>query len=428
MDAVSSRFKRQHSYHGITRRHPWRPGVSQIPILSTGALCVSVVSIVFSAIVLAVSDGETLHDWAESWTFTPTVYLSIASTITNITLHYALSDGLDVSWWRQALSSNTNVGDLHRTWAYGNSFFDALLSFRHANLIAVACIMVTLSPFNGPLLQRASHVTTRDTPVPRQLDVSIANQLPRNYTGYIIGRSDSPDLLTSNFTAVVRDYYQQAPVRLKSDCRTNCKAAVLGAGWAVDCQSSEYPYNMTEAQTENDSDSYDGWTQIFGSDFQWSSASPAIVQVGAQIKNARGCLGNLLIRNCTLVAATVQYPVELTPSTVSLADGTTIWDDIVVGALVNGSFYEDVYANDQKTTYGGMSRALHNRFGSYMLSLYGGPVGYQTLGDGESATAYVKDSQPQPDCDMTFDDPMDDMLAGARELMFRSRRQCWLIQ
>ena len=138
------------------------------------------------------------------------------------------------------------------------------------------------------------------------------------------------------------------------------------------------------------------------------------------MKNTPGCLGNLLVSNCTLVAATVQYSVELTSSTVSLANGTTMWDDIVIGPLINGSWYEDVYNNDGKTTYGGMARALHHRFGSYMLSIYGGPVGYQTMGDGESATAYIKNNQATPNCDMTFDDPMDDMLAGARELMFRS--------
>ena len=417
MEVISSLLKRQQSYKGIARRHAWTPGLSQIPLLSTAALLICAVSIVFSAIVLAVSDDQTLHDWANRWTFTPTVYLSIASTITNITLHYALSDGLDVSWWRKALSSNTNVGDLHRTWAHGNSFFDALMSFRHVNFIAVASVVVTLTPFNGPLLQRASHVRTRDSSMPRQLEVSVANQLPKNYTGYVLGRGSSPDLFTSNFTADVRAYYQQAPVRLVSDCRTNCKASVLGAGWAVDCQSSAYSYNMSAAQIENTSD---GWAQIFGSDFQWSSDYPAIVQVGAQIKNTRGCLGNLLVRNCTLVAATVQYAVELTSSTASLANGTTIWDDIVVGPLVNDSLTEDVYDNDGKTTYGGMARALHNRFGSYMLSIWGGAVGYQAIGDGETATAYVKNNRASPDCDMTFNDPMDDMLAGARELMFRS--------
>ena len=423
MEVFSSRLKRQQSYRGIARRHAWTPGLSQIPLLSTAALLISAVSIVFSAVVLAVSDGKTLHDWASHWTFTPTVYLSIASTITNITLHYALSDGLDVSWWRQSLRSDTNVGDLHRAWAYGNSFFDALLSFRHVNLIAVACVIVTLTPFNGPLLQRASHVRTRDSPIALQLEVSVADQLPKNYTGYVNGRGDWPSLFTSNFTAVVRDYYQQAPIRLKSGCLTNCKADILGAGWAVECQSSAYPYNMTEAQLENPN----GWAQIFGSDFQWTSDSPVIVQVGAQIKNTRGCLGNLLVRNCTLVAATVRYAVELTSNTASLANGTTMWDDTVIGPLVNGSWSEEngFYDADGKTTYGGMARALHNRFGSYMLSLYEGTVhsgsgGYQSYGEGESATAYVNNNQPQPDCDVTFDDPMDDMIAGARELMFRT--------
>ena len=145
-----------------------------------------------------------------------------------------------------------------------------------------------------------------------------------------------------------------------------------------------------------------------------------MLQVGAQLKNTHGCLGNLLVRNCTLVAATVQYSVELTSTTASLARGTTIWDDTIVGPLINGSFQEDLHLNDHKTTYGCMSRALHNRFGSYMFVMYQGAVEYDLQQDGELATAYVRYNQATPTCDMMFDDPMDDMLAGARELMFRS--------
>lgn len=406
------------AYSAVNDLNPWRPGTRQAPVASAGALVLSLVGVLLSAIILAVSDGRTLESWDDAATFSPATYLSIASTITNITLHFALDGGITISWWRRALRPNTQVADLHRIWSYGDSFFAALSSFRNFHLVALASILVTLAPINGPLLQRASRVASTDVPVNRTLSVQIAAQLPKNYTGYMTGRTAVPALLTTQFADVVRSYYRRDNIPSNSSCQGTCRTHVLGAGWAVSCDSSTVPYNMSEARRW--APDFPSWTQVFDSNFRWEADLPVIVQVGASFKTQNACTGDLVQRNCTLVAATVKYPVEIGSGSIALDPSTTIWDDAVVGPVVNGSIGESAIDNDGKTTYGGLQWALSGRFQSSMLMLYNGPNGYEILSYGELASAYATNVTAQPACDVIFTDPMDDMLAGARELMFRA--------
>lgn len=63
----------------------------------------------------------------------------------------------------------------------------------------------------------------------------------------------------------------------------------------------------------------------------------AYVSTGAglniQYKPSAGYEGELVVRNCTLQAGTIRYPVVIdgTSSTIHLKQGSTIWDDVVVG-------------------------------------------------------------------------------------------------
>lgn len=237
--------ERTPSYTSINSQQPWSPGWGRVPVRGAGALLISIIGIIFSAIVLSVSDGQTLENWSNHWTFSPTVYLSIASTITNITLHYALRDGMDVSWWKKSMASNTTIGDLHRTWYYGDSFFGALLSYRHFNLVAIASILVTITPINGPLLQRASRVDSRDASVTRNVGVSSVDQIPRNYSGHVTARTGVAGFLTPHFSNVVRNYYLQTPIPAATKCQNTCNGTVLAAGWTVSCESSYVPYVTT---------------------------------------------------------------------------------------------------------------------------------------------------------------------------------------
>lgn len=413
--------KRTHSdtaYSAVDDLNPWRPGKRQVPYASVAALLLSLVGILLSATILVVSDGQTLESWGKAASFTPSTYLSIASTVTNITLHFALSGGITVSWWRRALLLNSQVVDLHRTWSYGNNFFAAITSWRNFNLVALASILVTLAPINGPLLQRASRVTSIGVPLERTIAVQIAARLPQGYTGYMTGRTEVPALLTAQFANVVRSCYRRDNIPTNASCEGICNTHVLGAGWSVTCDSSTTPYNMSMAQ--HASPNYPVWTQVFDSNFRWQADLPAIIQSGASSKTQNACTGNLVLRNCTLIAATVKYPVIISSGTIALDPSSTIWDDVVVGPWINGSIPEGTFYNNGTTTYGGIQWALSGRFQSSMLMMYEGPNGYEIISYGELASAYATNVTSMPACDAIFTDPMDDMLQGARELTFRA--------
>jgi len=110
-------------------RYHWQPGLKHLPYKGLGALLLGLVGVVVSVAILIASNGDDVRRWR----FQPTVYLSIASTITNITVAYALLEGVTIAWWQKALKEGTNVGDLHRIWEFGHGFLSAVLSARHVS-------------------------------------------------------------------------------------------------------------------------------------------------------------------------------------------------------------------------------------------------------------------------------------------------------
>jgi hypothetical protein len=58
------------------------------------------------------------------------------------------------------MKPGTQLKDLHNNWAFGSYFLDSLFSGFACNLVALASIAASLTPINGPLLQRASSITS----------------------------------------------------------------------------------------------------------------------------------------------------------------------------------------------------------------------------------------------------------------------------
>jgi len=234
--------QREPNYSALaTTRYRWRPGLRQLPYAGLGALLLSLTGIVASIMVLLVSNGDPIRNWR----FQPTVYLSIASTVTNISLAMALFEGASVTWWTTAMKDGTNVGDLHRIWAFGNNFTDAALrSHRHFNRVALASLLVAISPINGPLLQRASTIGQAEINSTRPLQVRVAKLVPQGFSGIVSSRGDDVNMLTTNFSSIARDCYSRSKISISSACEGTCSTKVLGAGFHVNCSSYEAPYNV----------------------------------------------------------------------------------------------------------------------------------------------------------------------------------------
>lgn len=176
---------------GVLRRMPWM-GLSCV----LGAL----LGVVASILILAVSNDAPITDWR----FPPTVYLSISYTVTNILIVGAFSEGVTVSWWRKAMGEKTDLGDLHRYWAFGTSPVAAAGAGRKFNYMAFASLLVALTPINGPLLQRSSSVVVRGTSTPATLKVNAISAL-REATSFLAGSYTTlPVLINDRYKPIVQ--------------------------------------------------------------------------------------------------------------------------------------------------------------------------------------------------------------------------------
>lgn len=396
-------------------------GTPQLPWLGLAAPVGAAGCAVASAFVLIRSDGQSIHDW----TLQPTVYLAIASASANILLHYPLAEGVNVAWWRRSLKDGTTVNDLHRYWDYGNSLWAASTSGRHFNLVALASIMAALAPINGPLLQRASTVTTRPVQGATYLSASIAPELPEGYTGIITGRGHTVALLTSTFTPVIREYTNRVDINMGSTgCVGVCYSTLKGAGFAVNCSASTIPYTLDPLLEDGsiNSAAING-TEVFTSNFTWSEKTPGDIMLMVTFKGSSACTGNLTIKTCLLQAATVEYSVVFHNDIVSLNDATTISDDKV------NSISTVTPQNAQgPTTLGGMGLALNNKFNSKAYMRFTGAVGYDISSSGSPPNEYIAAAGNDSSrigssfstCSLRWADPMADLLAAAREVMFRT--------
>src|ERR1700712_5726748 len=94
---------------------PWQPGVwESFPFLAFLALAFTIIATVVMIIVLTYSNGRPAD-----WRVAPSVLLALAAALANLSLRYALGEGVIISWWTKTLKPGTKLEDLHNTWAFG---------------------------------------------------------------------------------------------------------------------------------------------------------------------------------------------------------------------------------------------------------------------------------------------------------------------
>ncbi len=401
-------------YKSVDPRKEWHTGVfAHLPWLGLAALVGVAGCCAAAAFVLIQSDGQPIHDW----TLQPTVYLAIASAAANILLHFALAEGGNVAWWCRSLKEGTTVNDLHRYWSYGNSLWAASTSGRRFNLVALASLFAALAPVNGPLLQRASTMDKNIVDGNVTLSASMALELPDGYSGTITSGLHSVALLSSFFTSVMRDYTNRAAIKMdKTGCDGNCYSALKGTGFVVNCSESTLWYKLEGASAGTD---------VFTTNFTHSESTPGDITLVVTYKGTPTCTGDITIKRCLLRAATVDYHVMFKNDTVALDDHTTITDDKVVSISKVAR-----RIGQGSTTLGGVALGLQNRFDSTAHMTFRGGTSYEVRSAGSPPNEYViaapaNSSNPDPypyriNCGWTWADPTADLLAAARELMFRS--------
>jgi hypothetical protein len=200
-----------------------------------------------------------------------------------------------------------------------------------------------------------------------------------------------------------------------------CTAKVNGAGFAVNCSSYTVPFSVEPRAPVNGT--YDpasdpslvNCTYAFMSFFQWNVIVPISISRNVQYKDTEDCKGRLAIRNCSLMSATVKYPVIVdgNRSTITLDPKSTIFDDAVLArSSSTGEHQMD------PTVLWGFWLALNNKFASTSHIRVGAAIGYEL-----SASQYAISSSTNAsfgNCAIRFRDPTKDLLQEARKFMFQT--------
>jgi hypothetical protein len=398
---------------------PWEPGVlARLPwqaLLSLIGVVLGLVAVIF---VLVYSDGKAIDDWY----WQPSIYLAIATAVINPFLLYCLSSGATIWWWRQA-SAGTTLRALHQSWAYGHSLMDALTAGKRTTYLALTCVMVTIAQINNPLLQRASSIVVQ--PISNNIPLSLksVSEVPIGYTGVLSGRGRWPARFSSNFSDIVNDWNNLAPIPYPTPtCNGTCRAVVNTIGFDANCTSSTVPFDLEPTSFPNGTVITNEY-QIFESNFFWSDGEDTsnVIRLNIANKQTQKCNGEIQIQNCTLQPAQVSTHVLIdgNASTIALDPAFSINDDVVIKRDNRSE-----YVAAGPSTIGGIYLALNNKYESDASNYFtAGSSVYFLTTHGNTALQYLIQESARSisstGCELAFSDPKADILAGSRDLMFR---------
>jgi hypothetical protein len=384
----SSGYEHVQGYAG----NAWLPGFwVQFPWEVILPLVGCLICLSGSIAILVRSDGQPVSHWSLS----PTVYLAILTTVTNMLLRYAFKQGMAISWWYKAVRGGT-VQDLHKHWSSGDGFWSALGAGRHFNLASLGSIAATLIVIDQPLIQRASTVVS----VPRiyftNVTATIAPEIPAGYTGYQSGRGTQEQLMTQPMIAAFNDYNTQVPISSGfTGCTDTCVGYVEAGGLAAQCSTTSGPVqylspvslgvgmgpdgSLPSSLYQYDSPFGVNFTLI-GEEFDTTTNTTngtQLFMIAAYSTNPTDeCGATRTQRTCSLRPATLRYPVTIANGTLTLGN---ITNDAVVTEISPPGNATDGGGDYTLWTLGGMYLAANSLFSSNGSYAFSGGHGFEVF-------------------------------------------------
>lgn len=354
--------------------------------------------------------------------FRPTVYLSIAYTIANIALNFALSEAVRIAWWVKALSPNSTVKDLHLIWSFGSNIQDILLAGRSFNLVALAGLAVTLVPINGPLLQRASVLHEHTKVEYKNITIPVSQYFVPGYSGWITSRATSATSVSDDFGKIVNDYTARTDVNISnSGCYGTCTGRVLGAGYTIQCADDTVRYNITPPIETNRSIQQ---STMFYTDFRFDELEGGNITFKTLFATNFSSFTGLVNRtNCTLRPATIDYPIKFVNDTITL-DPTGSWTTDRVTKLQPGGSTGALVR--QRSTHGGVALYFKSAYASGAEMWYDGVKGVQISINGSTIYGYMDHADKLGSTNglgTSFLSPTSDIMAAVRQVAFRAAVQ-----
>ncbi|RSL51505.1 hypothetical protein CEP54_011367 [Fusarium duplospermum] len=226
---------------------PWlAPSWRNFPYLASVCLLVAVLGMASAFLVLYLANDSPI----DSWAIAPTVYLSIAATLSNSMLRAAFRSGSDRFWWSQLLSdSGVTLQELHNLWnlAYNPLSLITLDGPSFQPIIRTSGLLVILAAINGPMMQRAVTVELTTRTESRTATLPVRQEPLWNLTTWLAGQTGyiwSGPPYQKEFSEVVIEMNQRQPMTLSSAvCRSNstCTTRVTVAGFTRSCSESTAP-------------------------------------------------------------------------------------------------------------------------------------------------------------------------------------------
>jgi hypothetical protein len=397
-------------------------------LIGIAALFVAVVCLFASLGVLLGSRDAPV----DSLYFQPTVYLAIATAMSNTALNAALAQAAPISWWYKACKGST-IQDLELEWEAGQSFpraiYRSLRQGRYFNLLTISSMIVALVVVDGPLLQRSSSVHSATVNRAIVQNISIAPELPTGFSG---SKYSSDVQGTSVDTdEVMRAFANDAPIRSTARCAGLCTMTVRAPGAAKHgCVTKQWAINET-ILTEPDSSwgsGYDGYMPskplMFVGFFSFTPGMPMTTGAGPEDvvltvgrADIQGFDGAYTETNCSLRSAVVEYDVILEGHDLSFAAPPSSGRVI---ALANNTFVNGSSNATQPLTWTALQTYLQiytSANASFETRL---PKGVMTYPVSETMNALVMKHLVAADgSTIIVSDPTNEVLNNLNEIMFR---------
>jgi hypothetical protein len=222
---------------GFWKHLPWTGLLS----LFAGLLCG-----IGAILIVHEFDNQPIDHWkVRGVVVQPTVLLSVLATASRASLSYAFTTGIAIFWWNAALHGTT-LKQLHVSQQQSSSLRGLCSKRPMANTVAFASIITLLLMAEGPLLQKALHVVTRERQAHTELSVPISSSpLMSGSTGVRPDNASISTMYSPMFVQILRQYNRRENIFVPDfGCRGTCYTDIVAAGWDLECSSHTSDYRL----------------------------------------------------------------------------------------------------------------------------------------------------------------------------------------